>query len=269
MDNDSVGRNDAVLIRFDNLFANEGGAIPENATITSASLLLTTSKGDGIVDPGATTASTPTKSTVSAHQMLKPWGTTTLWNEAFGDLNSPDIGIDISAVLDSSTNLIADSQAMLDVTAAVSHWQSGGTNHGFFVQLDSGDAWRLAAPGYGEASGRPTLLVEYVVHSADFNQDEKVDGLDFLTWQREFSTGSSFAEGDANFDGIVNASDLEIWQSQYGNPPTISLTAVPEPTAMLFTLAGVFTAMVSRITTCRKGRMLCIYFDSCSLIEVK
>ena len=242
LDNDSVGRNDAALIRFDNMFVSDGGIIPDNATISSATLLLTTSLGDGILDPDTfATSSTPTKSIVNVHQMLQPWDTTTLWDDAFGDLNSPGIGTDVSSVLDTSTNLIAESQTALDVTDAVWDWQSGGANNGFFVQLDSGDGWRLAAPGYGEEDGRPTLLISYLLDSADFEQDEDVDGDDFLTWQRGFGVGATFAEGDANNSGSVDGADLTIWESQFGTTmhPSSFSVFVPEPASFLILLCGI------------------------------
>ena len=54
--------------------------------------------------------------------------------------------------------------------------------------------------------------------TADFDDDSDVDGIDFLTWQRNFGRQSSatFAQGDANDDGKVDGQislDLEgaIW----------------------------------------------------------
>ena len=82
--------------------------------------------------------------------------------------------------------------------------------------------------------------------TADFDNDSDVDGRDFLAWQRGFGTasGASLQQGDANHDGAVNAADLSIWQTQYGQPGhlTVQATAVPEPTTallLLFSLAAV------------------------------
>jgi len=79
--------------------------------------------------------------------------------------------------------------------------------------------------------------------SADFDSDGDVDGSDFLTWQRGFSTGNTFAEGDATLNAVVDGIDLTIWESQFGTgvPPLSATSAVPEPSGGL--LAMVAAAM--------------------------
>lgn len=70
---------------------------------------------------------------------------------------------------------------------------------------------------------------------ADFDQDNDIDGADFLTWQAGFGVGSTLAEGDANADNLVDAADLLVWQSQFGTVPLLTPASVPEPTsAVLF-----------------------------------
>lgn len=72
------------------------------------------------------------------------------------------------------------------------------------------------------------------VASADFDQDDDVDGVDFLTWQRGRGAGSTLAEGDADGDADVDAVDLTVWRFQWGvaggAQPVGS--AVPEPTGL-------------------------------------
>jgi hypothetical protein len=69
--------------------------------------------------------------------------------------------------------------------------------------------------------------------SADFNDDDDVDGVDFLIWQRGFGLSGQVdnSHGDADFNGTVAAADLAIWETQYGNPPPFAATLaiVPEP----------------------------------------
>ena len=54
--------------------------------------------------------------------------------------------------------------------------------------------------------------------SADFQDDDIINGLDFLTWQRGFGTtsGATRADGDSDYDGDVDQSDLAAWQVTYG-----------------------------------------------------
>jgi len=74
--------------------------------------------------------------------------------------------------------------------------------------------------------------------SADFDQDEDVDGFDFLAWQRGFGTTGSatLANGDADRDSDVNGDDLAIWIEQYNAsasliaPSLESLSAQPSLT---------------------------------------
>jgi len=54
--------------------------------------------------------------------------------------------------------------------------------------------------------------------NADFNSDQAVDGLDFLSLQRGYgtSTGAALTDGDSNDDGAVDATDMSAWDTQYG-----------------------------------------------------
>jgi len=69
--------------------------------------------------------------------------------------------------------------------------------------------------------------------SGDFNNSNKVDGFDFLTYQlNEGRTGSAatFARGNANGDMAIDSADLSILRAQFGTAGAVSaLAAVPEP----------------------------------------
>ncbi|QDS97964.1 choice-of-anchor Q domain-containing protein [Adhaeretor mobilis] len=71
------------------------------------------------------------------------------------------------------------------------------------------------------------------VPSADFAADNAIDGFDFLTWQTGFGTpNATQADGDSDFDGDADASDLAAWNATYGQGVTTSLAAsrvVPNP----------------------------------------
>jgi hypothetical protein len=55
----------------------------------------------------------------------------------------------------------------------------------------------------------------------DFDDDDDVDGSDFLAWQRGLgmSSGASRADGDADGDQDVDADDLGMWRTHFGAAP--------------------------------------------------
>nr|MBA3480961.1 metallophosphoesterase [Pirellulales bacterium] len=76
--------------------------------------------------------------------------------------------------------------------------------------------------------------------AGDYDDDGKVDGADFLVWQRGLGSSTELA-ADGNQDGVVAAADLAIWQEHFGagGSSLLALTpAVPEPTAMLLATAA-------------------------------
>jgi formylglycine-generating enzyme required for sulfatase activity len=80
---------------------------------------------------------------------------------------------------------------------------------------------------------RVAAAVEIELPTADFNQDLRVDGIDFLTWQRGAGGGGTLAQGDADGDGAVDGDDLIVWQNQFGGTgATAALGAVPEPASL-------------------------------------
>jgi hypothetical protein len=54
----------------------------------------------------------------------------------------------------------------------------------------------------------------------DFNGDLKVDGADFLAWQRGGSPSP------------LSAGDLATWKANYGTPAVAAVGAVPEPSSL-------------------------------------
>jgi hypothetical protein len=91
---------------------------------------------------------------------------------------------------------------------------------------------------------------------ADFNVDGFVDGADFLAWQRGVGTigTATLSDGDADFDGDVDAVDLGLWKSAYGGT-TFLLAAsqsagqpLPEPAAAVLGAAGLIFALATTPT---------------------
>lgn len=107
---------------------------------------------------------------------------------------------------------------------------------------------------------------------ADFDENDVVDGDDFLAWQRgsgSFGPAVTLAHGNANTDQTVNRDDLEIWESEYGNTPGADgigvlvrghvryvssfITAVPEPCSVLLAGLGVLGLASQLLRSDRKG----------------
>jgi hypothetical protein len=99
---------------------------------------------------------------------------------------------------------------------------------------------QFTAWGVGSTSGGSFAYHRAVIiPSADFNRDGDVDGRDFLTWQRNYGLAEVLqSEGDADFDGVVTADDLAVWQESYTAPLT-AISAVPEPAGALLVVMAI------------------------------
>jgi hypothetical protein len=64
---------------------------------------------------------------------------------------------------------------------------------------------------------------------ADFDGDGRVQGRDFLAWQRGFglSAGATSADGDADGDMDVDAADLARWEQAFGQTAVIAAQEIP------------------------------------------
>jgi hypothetical protein len=78
--------------------------------------------------------------------------------------------------------------------------------------------------------------------SADFDDDNDVDGADLLIWQKHLglAAGAMSTDGDADGDHDVDDDDLAAWKAQFGSvaPIVAASTATPEPAAALLLLCG-------------------------------
>ena len=70
--------------------------------------------------------------------------------------------------------------------------------------------------------------------TADFNEDTKVNGFDFLAWQLGLGTtsGASLADGDADFDGDVDDDDLTVWDTQFGTTTIAAASSSSQVSAL-------------------------------------
>lgn len=95
--------------------------------------------------------------------------------------------------------------------------------------------------------------------AGDFDLDTDVDGADFLIWQRGYgiASGATISQGDANDDGMVDSTDLQLWSANFGSGTTghalsSAALAVPEPPGSAWALWVFFILILgSRHTTRR------------------
>ena len=99
-----------------------------------------------------------------------------------------------------------------------------------------------------------TVMATY---PGDFNLDGMVDSRDLAIFYANAFTGTTWQQGDANYDGAVNGLDRDLWMVNVGLPPlagalpVANITPVPEPgTLALFILA--FCGFLARRSTMAK-----------------
>ncbi len=97
----------------------------------------------------------------------------------------------------------------------------------------------ISAALAADPNHRPTLRTNTDVINTDFNNSGGTTIDDFNILRSNFLSGTTFAQGDANFDGKVDHADFYLWRTAFvtagGSLEGLSL-AIPEPSSA--TLAG-------------------------------
>ncbi len=149
-------------------------------------------------------------------------------------------------------NMLTYMQANDDVWLGWTWWGGGPWWGDYIFAIDPTDL------GQAGETDRPVLgvLEPFFVQtaSADFNNDNDVDGADFLIWQRGLGLNGqqNNAQGDANGDGVVNASDLLVFNDQFGQASsilaasTVASDQVPEPAGSVSVIVFVLAYFAGR-----------------------
>ncbi len=131
------------------------------------------------------------------------------------------------------------------------------------VRIDNEADATGAVVGFGYQSTPNTAIAAGdfgpVVANADYNDDGKVDGADFLVWQQvRGQKVIPFGSADGNGDGLVDNADLAFWRTKFGTAvPAAGAAshAVPEPTsALMGALGGVLMIGCFAARKMRKAR---------------
>ncbi|RIK65961.1 MAG: hypothetical protein DCC65_10990 [Planctomycetota bacterium] len=140
------------LIRFGNLFASEGGPIPDGATITSATLTLNVATGAG------------TAQQIGFHRMRAAWSASDNWNTFGTPPWNTSVGIQLDNIeantaADASTT-IPDGLNVISVTNSIQAWSADpSSNFGWVLNETVDDSVTFAS--CDATANRPILTVTF------------------------------------------------------------------------------------------------------------
>jgi hypothetical protein len=87
-------------------------------------------------------------------------------------------------------------------------------------------------PGYSLANAIATATIRSAELAGDYDDNNVVDGADFLAWQRSFGRAADpiGSDADGNLDGEVDGDDLTVWTKNFGQtsvaPPPVAVVAM-------------------------------------------
>ena len=220
-------------------------AIPGGATINSANIQFTVDETDNEVQTlpieifgelGEALTFTSSAGDISSRTRTGPsvnWENIPEWStagEAGPGQQTPDIAPVIQAIVNQPTWTASDALVIM----------LGG--RAFFE--------RTAESFNGDASAAALLTIDFdplsVLTFGDFNADGTVDSVDAQILADNFRTGTSFEQGDNNFDGRVDLRDFLEFRELF-NVQGAAAAAVPEPGSLaLLSVAGGALVLAAR-----------------------
>ena len=246
------------------VLANTGNSYSGGTNVNSGTLIVNSSTGsgtttvaDGAVLSGTGTIQGDLQNSGEIHPGTST-GTLSVFGNATLELTSEliiELGngsydvLDVQGILnlggDLSVSLIDDFIPSADQSFDILQFAS------VFGEFDTYDLPVLATGLYWDTSALDatgTLSVA-VGLQGDFDQDNDVDGFDFLIWQQGAGTlvNATIGDGDADLDGDVDLDDLLLWEANFGLSITTPLASqIPEPSALAILLMGEMTLLQRR-----------------------
>lgn len=134
-------------------------------------------------------------------------------------------------------------------------WKSDGTETGTVLVADlTGDSKSSSPQSVVEVNGRLFVVAttdEYGEElwvadlrpapiDGDYDDNGIVDGTDLLLWQRQFgdSVAPAGSEADGDGSGSVDGGDLTVWQNHFGESALLAATAASSTSAAVASLAA-------------------------------
>ena len=183
---------DQAMLRFNNIFEDEGGFVPRNAEILDAAIVITS---------GNTSGDVQSEGPWDMHQMLVDWdtdandsGKPTLYGEFGGGLGPDESAGVVAPRLGTVGAVYQDSKAVYDVTSLFNAWRTGAAaNYGVNIQAGSvippgggspvsnSNGWQISWTGAIDPTARPQLVVrikaaDKVVWNADADGNWDLSG---------------------------------------------------------------------------------------------
>jgi hypothetical protein len=148
--NPATSPDNAITLKFDHLFASEGGAIPNDAVIRRAYVVITSADE-------AFSGNARSPGPWEIDQLKNSWTTSTQYPD-FGPNGPGSDPADIQR--DIQNGMIVDSQVLFDVTASIADFQNGVANNGWAIRGITTDGWGINMLG-SDPSTIPYLMVDW------------------------------------------------------------------------------------------------------------